>query len=369
MSDTAASSGVKPIYAAICLDAGVYHRYRAILRHLCVGLIDEIAGVRLLTSAQEAQTLMLGPVQLTLYAEPRWPLRAARMRRLLDSLADRPPSVVHAMSAGSSAVAEMVAAEFDADLVYQITAMDDITAYVSSTHPGPRRVICNSQPLLDRFLATSGVPPEQACLIRPGVVCVDQPSCFTVPDRDATVLTTADLTADSGVERLIEAVRLLGDRNYSFLTFLLGTGSDEHRIRALVRDRGLTTSVVFAQPAGSVLQAMIGADIFVQPGVEQAISARSLQALGLGMAVIGVRGGAHDAYLDEQTALLVEPGDVGALANAIARLLDDHYLAQRLAAGAIAHIKAHHTMSAMAEKTGALYREMALQRATFPLKR
>jgi hypothetical protein len=32
-------------------------------------------------------------------------------------------------------------------------------------------------------------------------------------------------------------------------------------------------------------------------------------------------------------------------------------------------MKKHHTMSAMAEKTGAVYREMALHRATFPLPR
>jgi phosphatidylinositol alpha-1,6-mannosyltransferase len=86
------------------------------------------------------------------------------------------------------------------------------------------------------------------------------------------------------------------------------------------------------------------------------------------MAVIGVRGGVHDAYVPNQTALVIDPTDPASLADAIARLLDDHELARRLAAGAIAHMKTHHTMSAMVDQTVAVYREMALHRATFPMK-
>jgi glycosyltransferase involved in cell wall biosynthesis len=87
------------------------------------------------------------------------------------------------------------------------------------------------------------------------------------------------------------------------------------------------------------------------------------------MAVVGVRGGVHDAYVPDETALLVERSEASLLADAIEQLLKNHARAQALAEGAIAHMKKHHTMSAMAEKTGAVYREMALHRATFPLPR
>lgn len=368
VQDSSTQPGTKPIHAAICLDAGVYHRYRAVLRHLCVGLIDEVAAMRLVTSATEALALSLGPVQVTVYDELHWPVRARRLRRVLDLLADRPPTVVHAMSAGSYAIAEAIATEYDSDLIYQITAIEDIEALALSTHRGERRVICASAPLRDRLVTTTSVPAEQVRLIRPGVVCTDQPTCFSVPDRDATVLTTADLRADTGVDRLIEAIHLLHSRRYRFLTFLLGEGPEEHRLRQLAKERGLATSVVFAQPEGATLKAMVGADIFVQPGAEQAISARSLQALGQGMAVIGVRGGVHDAFIPDKTALIIERQNPGTLADAIARLLDDHELARQVASGAIQHMKTHHTMSAMVAQTVEVYREMALHRATFPMK-
>ncbi|MCB9868026.1 MAG: glycosyltransferase family 4 protein [Phycisphaerales bacterium] len=325
--------------------------------------------MRLVTSAQEALSLTLGPVQVTVYDELNWLMRSRRMRRLLDLLAERPPSVVHAMSAGSYGVAEAVAVEYDADLIYQITAVEDLDAVLASTHTGLRRVVCASAPLRERYLAASGAAPEQVALIRPGVVCAEGPTCFLDDEREPTVLSTADLLPGTGVDRLIEAVHLLHSRGYRFLTFLLGAGPEEHRLRLLVKERGLTSCVVFAQPEGATIRAMVGADVFIQPGAEQALSARTLQALGQGMAVIGVRGGVHDAYIADQTALVVEHSSAGTLADAMARLLDDHALARRLAEGAIAHMKAQHTMSAMVQQTVEVYRAMALHRATFPINR
>ncbi len=368
-STSIAEPRTKPIHAAICLDAGVYHRYRAVLRHLCVGLIDEIAGVRLVTSAVQAEALTLGPVSVTLYQEPRWPMRKRRLGRLVATLSGAPPSVVHAMSAGSYRVAEWVAAEFDADLVYQVTAVEDIRAFHRSPYRGPRRVICASRPLLDRLQEDTGIAPDDAALIRPGVSCTPEPTCFIHPEREPTLLTTADLTPQGGVDILLEAVQLLQERGHSFITFLLGQGPEEMRLRHVVKHKGLGSAIVFAQPEGDPLKAMVGADIFVQPGVEQALSARSLQALGQGMAVVGVAGGVHDAYLPEETAIVAQAATAIDIASGIERLLVDHELARRLAANAIAHMRQYHSMSAMAERTGQVYRAMALQRATFPMKR
>jgi glycosyltransferase involved in cell wall biosynthesis len=51
--------------------------------------------------------------------------------------------------------------------------------------------------------------------------------------------------------------------------------------------------------------------------------------------VVGARvGGIPDLVEDDQNGLLVEPGDVQALADAIVRILTDRQLAERLSAGA-----------------------------------
>ncbi len=361
MDEETTLNEIKRIDAVICIDAGVYARYRAVLRHLCVGLIDEISSVRLLTSAAQAQSLTLGPVKTVLYKPLRWPQATKRFHELAAALADRPPSVVHAMSAQSFDVAQRVAAEFDADLVYEITALQDVAA-LHVSRSGKHRIICASQPLVDQCIQKFGRARTEISLIRPGVICASEPTCFRDEDNIPTILSTADFTKNGGVDTLLNALKLIKERNHKFLAILLGKGPTESRLRALTRKLGLDSIVVFARFEGDILKAMVGADIFVQPLIEDSISARSVQALGQGMAVVSVAGSVNDAYINGETAVLAKHPTPNDLAGAIESLLVDHELAQQLGANAITHMKNNHTMSAMAENTAQVYQNMAEQR-------
>ena len=59
--------------------------------------------------------------------------------------------------------------------------------------------------------------------------------------------------------------------------------------------------------------------------------------------------GFAEVVTDNQTALLVPPGDATALADAIRRLRDDVALRQRLAGAAYAEVMAHYTWAARAQ--------------------
>jgi hypothetical protein len=361
------SQSSKPINAIICIDDDVFGRWRAVLRHLCVGLIDHIAGIRLLTTTADAEELSLGPVQIVPFVEAPWPLKTRRYRQLHATLAARPPSVVHAMSAGAYALGGQVAADFNADLVFEVTSLADVQAATAFQYDGPTRVICASQPLFDACIEAGMVEGGRVSLIRPGVSAAAQPTCFREATRQATILSTVPLLPGSGVDTLLHAVHMLCSRNHDFLTFLVGQGPDESRLRKLCGEMGLGSAVVFAQPEGDIQRAMVGADVFVQPTVESALSVYHLQALAQGMAVVAVEGGVCDAFIRDVTATIATESTAPDLAGAIERLLMDHTLARRLAAGAIEHMRKHHTMSAMADQTAEVYRELALQRATFRL--
>ncbi len=363
-----------PIHAVICIDAEVYERLRAILRHLCVGLIDHTASLRLLTTTPQAESLTFGPVQIVLYEDRSWPLKARQYQRLLDALASRPPTVVHAMSAGVHGLAEAVAGEHHADLVYNVTGRKDVDAIAGSHHlpaaapgEGLRHVICASQPLYDMCNELKAPSETNLSLIRLGLPCASEPTCFVEESRGATILCTAPFESGGGVGVLLQAIHKLNTKGLEFLTFLLGSGPEESRLRRLANDLGLGPTVVFAQPEDAVQRAMVGADVFVSPTKETALSVRSLQALAQGMAVVSVAGGVCDAYVNNRTAVVAGESTAPDLAAAIERMLADRALARRLAAGAIEHMRTHHTMSAMADKTAEVYRRMALNRATFKL--
>ena len=66
------------------------------------------------------------------------------------------------------------------------------------------------------------------------------------------------------------------------------------------------------------------------------------EAMGWGRPVVAAAvGGLRDALEDEQTGLLVPPGDVSALRTALERLLADERLRRRLGATARAHAREH----------------------------
>jgi len=69
-------------------------------------------------------------------------------------------------------------------------------------------------------------------------------------------------------------------------------------------------------------------------------------------------GGNGELVGDGETGLVVPPGDVGALANALSRLLDDPTLRQRLGSAARQRVLDHFTTEQRVDKLEALYRRV-----------
>ena len=80
-----------------------------------------------------------------------------------------------------------------------------------------------------------------------------------------------------------------------------------------------------------------------------------LEAMATGIPAVAARVGGVPEVAPEGTALLVPPRDPGALAEAIAALLDDPALARAQAAAARTHAETHLSARLMTERTLALY--------------
>jgi glycosyltransferase involved in cell wall biosynthesis len=72
-------------------------------------------------------------------------------------------------------------------------------------------------------------------------------------------------------------------------------------------------------------------NLFVLPSYQEGVPIALLEAMSLGLPCISTNvNGVPEAIHPEITGLLVEPGDPGALSEAIERLVDDPLLAERL---------------------------------------
>ncbi len=132
-----------------------------------------------------------------------------------------------------------------------------------------------------------------------------------------------------------------------------GVGPDSDAVAARVRELGIAGRVTLRGPADydRVPAVYREGDVFVSPTYAEGFSNTILEAMASGLPVVSTRSvGVVDCLRDGDNGLLVEPGDVPALAAALGRVLDDHALRARLAGRALAEVRATYSWPAIARQ-------------------
>jgi glycosyltransferase involved in cell wall biosynthesis len=184
-----------------------------------------------------------------------------------------------------------------------------------------------------------------------------------VPPR---VLYAGQLYPWKGVDVLVEAVARVPEARLVILGGLEGE-PDLMRVRALVAARGLgaRTELPGTLPQAGVAAELARAAVVVVPFLRTAMTERhtsplkAFEAMAAGRPIVASDLPSSREFLgDGRDALLVPPGDAGALAAAIARVLADTALAERLARGAWDAAPAY-SWEARARSLVALFDEVA----------
>ena len=152
-----------------------------------------------------------------------------------------------------------------------------------------------------------------------------------------------------GFDTLIPALGVLARRGTPFRCTLIGEGPQRAVLEAKIRAEGLEGRVVLvgAKPQETVRAALNDATVFVMPSVrtpegnQDGIPVALMEAMATGAAVVSTQvSGIPELVHSERNGLLVPPGDVAALANALQRLLDAPTLRRELGAAARATVLA-----------------------------
>ncbi|WP_161893897.1 glycosyltransferase family 4 protein [Gordonia spumicola] len=162
-----------------------------------------------------------------------------------------------------------------------------------------------------------------------------------------------------GVSYLLEAVAKVAAERHVELTLVSKLDPDGPSAR-LIDDLAIAdkVTVVSGVDDDELAALLASAEIACVPSLYEGFSLPAVEHMSCGTALVATRAGAIPEVVgrNEEAAILVEPRDAGALAQAFVRLLDDPDLRARLGDGGRSRVSAQFSWSAVAAATAERYR-------------
>lgn len=229
-------------------------------------------------------------------------------------------------------------------------ALDRATRIVVASPP------MRDVPALDLYREKTVVVPFGLDVERYHRARVDATPAATRP----TFLFVGRLVPYKGVDVLLKALPGL-DAN----VVIIGNGPLRHSLERLARDLGITDRVRFAGEVSGdeLLEWYQACDALVLPSVtrQEAFGMVQLEAMLYGLPVISTELGTGVSWVNQhqRTGLVVWPGDVGELRQALQRLIGDQELRHRFGAAGKTRVLSHFTSERMCSATSTLYQEIS----------
>jgi glycosyltransferase involved in cell wall biosynthesis len=168
-----------------------------------------------------------------------------------------------------------------------------------------------------------------------------------LPPEVPLLVTTAQLTAIKGHALLLEALDGLPGVHLA----MTSRGREEPRLRARAAEAGLAGRVHFLGFRDDLPLVLEDPDLAVQPSFQEGLPLSVLEFMAKGKATVASRlDGIAEAIEDGVHGVLVPPGDVPALRDAIARLLADPARRGRLGEAARARVRAEFDLERTADR-------------------
>ena len=221
------------------------------------------------------------------------------------------------------------------------------------------RIVTVSESSRADLAAHLGVAADRVAVVAAGVdheLFRPLPHVRRVPGRLVTTI-SADVPL-KGLVPLLEALAKVRTERPADLV-VVGRARAESAAPAIAR-LGLDDAVRFVHGVSDqrVVELYAEAQVAVVPSLYEGFSLPAVEAMACGVPLVATTGGALPEVVggaDGGAALLVPPGDPGALAAALGRALDDAALRDRLGRGGRRRVLRRFTWRSTAEGTAAQY--------------
>jgi glycosyltransferase involved in cell wall biosynthesis len=212
------------------------------------------------------------------------------------------------------------------------------------------------------FVVGLGVAPDTVVLIPGSGVDTELFTPLPEPPPPITAAYVGRMLADKGVVTLIEAFGLLGKRGIP-LQLLLAGDCDKENPGSLapeqLREFAGLYGIQWLGHVADIRDVWARAHFAVLASRREGLPKSLLEAAACGRAMVATNApGCREIAIPNETALTVLVGDVGALADAMAKLAGDADLRRRFGVNARVLVETKFSAEAIGQQTVALYQQL-----------
>ena len=185
----------------------------------------------------------------------------------------------------------------------------------------------------------------------------------SLPEEALVIGVVCALRPEKGLLTLVDAFARVRPLRQQMKLVFVGSGPVLPELQTRVKEAGIFADCVWEPATAEVAKWLRTFDIFVLPSLTEALSNSLMEAMACGCPVIASDvGGNPELVRDGERGILFEPRNVGALAEALRRLIEDPSLRNTLGSTGERFIRHGFSRAASANRMAEIYEELLARR-------
>jgi len=239
-------------------------------------------------------------------------------------------------------------------------------------------LVAVSPEVRDDLVSLGVAPSEKFTVIRLGVELEERVDTspearirarrmMGIPEDRFTVGWIGRMTGVKRTDNILLAFKQLRERGVDACLCLVGDGPDREGTEELAHELGIIRDCLFLGYQDDVAPFYAAFDALVLPSANEGTPVSAIEALAAGRPVVATRvGGVPDVVRDGIDGFLVDPGDVEALAERLARLAADPALARQMGEAGRARVLERYSVERLIDDVDRLYRKLLEEKGLVP---
>lgn len=197
---------------------------------------------------------------------------------------------------------------------------------------------------------------DRKLVVLPNAVVLDQYDPDVSPDAHHLVFVSNHVER-KGIVEATEAIARLYDEGFEFQTTIAGTGPLSHHAEALADEYEHVEYVGYITEEEKYALLSRGS-VYILPTYAEGLPIAILEAMAGGNAIVTTDVGSIPSVVDDANGVLVSPGNVDELTEAIEPLLSDLDRTRRMCKESRTRVESGYSWEAMTERLVSLYRRV-----------